>query len=420
MKERKYLKRQQGFYLFLMISAYTSTLGFGTFYYVAGVNEIAIPTYGAFVLFVLLGVISFFTKPEKLVILFRLSISIASLAFFNQVFYSGGILSPAVFEFVIPPLLAFFYRPLKDRYIFMFLSFLCLLSFWILSRAGLTQNLVPTEYAISHAISCGIFVFLIVAIFTFLFRSAISHKNKQLGDSMKQLQDTTQKLVQSEKMASLGLLSAGVAHEINNPLNFIKGGLDILEMDLKKREELNPDIETSIHVIKEGLNRTSTIVNSLNHFSRQTDSMDEECDLHSILDNSLVMLQPKLKYKGTVKKNYAESSPVIQGNEGKLHQAFLNIIANSEQAIPENGTINIITIQEKNRVSVEVIDDGEGISPENLTKIRDPFFSTKPVGQGTGLGLAITYRIIEEHNGEIFVTSQVGKGTTFKVVFTLS
>lgn len=397
-----------------MVSAYVASLGFGTYYFIAGVEEVYLPAAVAFLLFVLYGILSFFNI--KLVLLFRLSILTASLAFYNQIFYTGGILSPALIEFIIPPLLAFFYRPVRDRYVFMIVSFLAMISFWPLTYLGVTESLLPEEYFISHSVLCAIFVFLIVTIFTVLFRNAIVTKNEQLGNSMRQLQETTQKLIESEKMASLGILSAGVAHEINNPLNFIKGGIEVLENEL---QEKNPDFSpaTYIQVIKEGLRRASTIVNSLSHFSRQTEAVDENCDLHAILNNTVVMLQPKLKYKGTVLKEYDTGVAHILGNEGKLHQAFLNIISNAEHAIDKQGTIKISTKIYKQKITVKISDDGVGISKEHINKISDPFFTTKPVGQGTGLGLAITYKIIKEHRGEIKVSSKIGKGTTFTITF---
>lgn len=412
----KYLNKEQGFYLFLMMSAYVSTLVFGTYYYIADIPELYIPTYAAFLLFSFYGLLSFLSQVG-LVILFRLSIVTALLAFFNQVYYTGGVLSSGLLEFVIPPLLAFFYRPIRDRYIFMALSGISLVSMFVLTSLGYTTNLLPPELAVEHGILCAAFVFTIVSIYTFLFRNALVIKNKKIGDSMKELQDTTHKLIQSEKMASLGMLSAGVAHEINNPLNFIKGGIEILEDGLKEEEELKFEAAPSIHVIKEGLSRATVIVNSLNHFSRRTDSMDEKCDLNDILNNSLVMLQPKLKYKGDVVKELANDQLVISGNEGKLHQAFLNILSNAEQAIEKNGTVTVRSKKLKTKMAVEIIDDGEGISKENLKRISDPFFTTKPVGKGTGLGLAITYKIVEEHNGKINVSSKPGKGTKFTISF---
>lgn len=399
-----------------MIAAYLTSLVFGSYYYLLGIKEIYIPTFGSFVLFVFLGLASFFTN--NLVWLFRLSIITATLAFINQVWYSGGILSPAVAEFIIPPLLAFFYRPVTDRFIFMGLCFLILIAFLPLTLLGYTESLLPTSAHPVHAVMCGVLVFIIVSIFTVLFRTAIVDKNRKLGNSMVQLRDTTQKLIHSEKMASLGMLSAGVAHEINNPLNFIRGGIEILERDLNQARDKGEGLGDSFEVIKEGLNRASVIVNSLSHFSRQTDAMNESCDLHAILDNTVVMLQHKLKYKGTLLKSYADQPAVIQGNEGRLHQAFLNFISNAEEAIDEHGTIELHTEVSADGVDILIKDSGIGIRRENLDKISDPFFTTKPVGEGTGLGLAISYRIIQDHNGRVHVQSKPGKGTCFTINFT--
>lgn len=418
MSERNYLKRQQSFYLFLMIAAYATTIGFGSYYYQLGVKEIYLPTFGAFVLFVVYGIVSFFYS--NLVVLFRLSIITATLAFFNQVWYSGGILSPGVFEFIIPPLLAFFYRPVSDRFVFMVACFLILIAFLPLTHLGYTESLIPDSAYTVHALLCGILVFIIVSIFTVLFRTAIVDKNRKLGTSMSQLKDTTQKLIHSEKMASLGMLSAGVAHEINNPLNFIRGGIELLERDLKNAQGNQEELDASFDVIKEGLNRASVIVNSLSHFSRQTDAMNEACDIHAILDNTVVMLQHKLKYKGTLIKSYDDKPAVIKGNEGRLHQAFLNFIANAEEAIDEEGTIELHTEVSGDGLDVLIKDDGVGIRREYLDKISDPFFTTKPVGEGTGLGLAISYRIIQDHGGRVHVYSKAGKGTCFTINFTQS
>ena len=407
------MEQQQSFFLFFMCAAFVSSLIFGLFYYLAGSSRLALVAGSGALLFLLLGGVSFLIK--NLVFIFRGGVFAVFLLVFFQTFFTGGATSPTLPEFIIPPLLAFFYRPTRDRYVVMAVSFCAILSFFVLTWSGYTFDDVAEDMKLFHGGFCGLFVFLIVAVFSVLFRSAIVAKNEKLGTSMKQLQSTTQKLIESEKMASLGVLSAGVAHEINNPLNFIKGGLDMLEDDLKDIK--SPEKEQYVSAIKEGLKRAGTIVNSLGHFSRQTTSMDEQCDIHSILDNCVIMLQPKLKYKGTVIKNYDKLPAVTLGNEGRLHQAFLNMISNAEQAIPEDGTIEISTKVQSKKISIQIQDDGAGISKENLHKISDPFFTTKPVGQGTGLGLAITYRIIKEHNGEIKVSSTLNKGTKFAISF---
>lgn len=408
-------KDQQRFYLFLMISAYTSTLGFGYFYYIAGAELITRNALIVFSLFVVYGILSFFT--EKLLLLFRLSIATAFVAFFIQICNTGGSLSPAMAEFVIPPLLAFFYRPLYDRYVIMILSALALVLLGYMTANGYTENHLLPEYEIAHGLIATLFVFVIVAVFTFLFRYTLAKKNKMLNESMTNLKTTTQKLIQAEKMASLGMMSAGVAHEINNPLNFIKGGIGMLSKSIEKSKEVKPFVEA----IEEGVDRASRIVSSLGHFSRDTDSMDEECEIHNVIDNCLVMLQHKLKYKVEVIKNYSSSKHIrVVGNEGQLHQAILNILSNAEQAIKTKGKITIETKAKHNHIRLTISDTGEGISEDNLSKISDPFFTTKPSGEGTGLGLSISFRIIQEHGGKISVTSKPNQGTRFNIIFNLS
>jgi signal transduction histidine kinase len=135
------------------------------------------------------------------------------------------------------------------------------------------------------------------------------------------------------------------------------------------------------------------------------------CNMHFVIDNCLTMLQNQLKNKVEIKKNYTEIPFKVLGNEGKLHQAILNIISNAEQSIENNGTIEIHTEVKNNYVLINITDSGTGISPENLPKIFDPFFTTKNPGKGTGLGLSITYKIVEEHEGTLTYESQLGKGT---------
>ena len=148
--------------------------------------------------------------------------------------------------------------------------------------------------------------------------------------------------------------------------------------------------------------------------------MNETCDIHEILDNCLVMLQPKLKYKGDVAKKFTDSEMLVEGNEGKLHQAFLNILSNSLDAMVEAGVSpqTIIVSTERlpgDRVQVKISDNGCGIADEIQDKLFDPFFTTKPIGQATGLGLSVAYQIIKTHKGTITVNSQLGVGSEFIV-----
>lgn len=241
--------------------------------------------------------------------------------------------------------------------------------------------------------------------------------NEQLKATLNNLQKTQDQLIQSEKMASLGILSAGVGHEINNPLNFIKGGANALASHLKSQHtKVEEETRPFIDIINEGVNRATAIVKGLSHFSRQNTDQNESCDLHKILDNCLLILQSKLKHKAVIEKNYLEALPTILGNEGQLHQALLNILSNAEQAIQKNGLIRITTTLENDQLKLTISDNGYGIAKENLPKISDPFFTTKAPGEGTGLGLSITYKIIADHKGKIIVNSEVNRGTEFVIL----
>lgn len=243
--------------------------------------------------------------------------------------------------------------------------------------------------------------------------------NEQLKLTLNHLHKTQSQLVQSEKMASLGVLSSGIAHELNNPLNFIKGGATALEEVLQKQSgSKSEEASTLLGIIHEGVNRASVILKGLSHYSRQSDQQNETCDLHKIIDNCLVMLSNNLKHRVTVEKEYSAVPSLVQGNEGQLHQAFINILSNAEQAIAGTGTIWIKTSRHNDRVMVSIRDSGSGISEENLTRLGDPFFTTKGPGVGTGLGLSITYQIIERHQGQISVRSAPNQGAEFILSFT--
>ncbi|MEQ9402541.1 MAG: ATP-binding protein [Cyclobacteriaceae bacterium] len=157
------------------------------------------------------------------------------------------------------------------------------------------------------------------------------------------------------------------------------------------------------------------IVNSLGQFSRTGHSTSEDCDIHSIIDNCLVILNFKIKHKIELVKEYAKQEIVVTGNSGKLHQVFLNILSNAEQAISGEGTITIRTEVKNGMSRMTVADTGSGISDEDLKRIIDPFFTTKPPGVGTGLGLSISHAMIEEHGGKLDISSQVNKGSSFSI-----
>ncbi len=249
-------------------------------------------------------------------------------------------------------------------------------------------------------------------------QSEILNKNEVLDKHRKQLQNTIDKLkeaqsslVQQEKMASLGILTAGVAHEINNPLNYILGGYTGLESYIKELGIENEDVEVLLDSIKTGVDRAADIVSGLNQFSRTKETFDEECDIHAILDNSILMIKHLAKNRIEIIKNYSASCCKIKGNVGKMHQVFINIITNSCQAIDNTGAITITTTSNENNLIVRIEDTGSGIEKGHLNKITDPFFTTKEPGKGSGLGLSITYKIIQEHFGKIEFESEPNKGT---------
>lgn len=245
------------------------------------------------------------------------------------------------------------------------------------------------------------------------------NQKEELQTALDILKATKKQLIQSEKMASLGILSAGIAHEINNPLNFIYCGILGIENYLKEQSQymdIKPMIPF-IDAINEGVKRATQIVNSLSHYSRQDDLPMTRCDMHAIIDNCLVMLQNQLKGKVEVIKRYTEKKHAIIGDEGKLHQAILNIIVNAEHAIEKTGFIEITTEVEEDQLVITIKDSGAGMYKEIVEKVFDPFFTTKDPGKGTGLGLSITFNIIQEHNGKIEYESEIDKGT--KVVIRL-
>ncbi|MCV9387865.1 GAF domain-containing sensor histidine kinase [Reichenbachiella ulvae] len=238
----------------------------------------------------------------------------------------------------------------------------------------------------------------------------------ELEVALEQLKVAQTRMVQTEKMVSLGTLTAGVAHEIKNPLNFIHGSYLGLMRFFKEANIEDKDAWKMLDSIKLGIERSTAIVSVLNDFSRNQKAPFKNCNIHQIIDNCLLMLNRQFDRKGiTLEKIYSPQSMETLANANKLHQLFINILLNACQSIPKEGIVKIETQTEKDWLKINISDTGVGIKKENLQQIIEPFFTTKDPGQGTGLGLSISYSIIEDHKGEMEFDSEENKGTTVRI-----
>lgn len=282
-----------------------------------------------------------------------------------------------------------------------------------------------------------------------LFRA--EHERLRAHDELeathRELQASHQQLLQSEKLASIGQLAAGVAHEINNPVGYVYSNLGTLqkyidnlfqmleayeplealvaedqqalkniqalklELDL---EFLKEDVRDLVSESREGIARVKGIVQDLKDFSHVDEAEWQWADLIRGLDSTLNIVNNEIKYKAEVVKEYTEL-PEVECLASQINQVFMNLLVNAAHAIEERGVITIRTGHKNGNVWIAVSDTGTGIDTEHLKKIFDPFFTTKAVGTGTGLGLSLSYGIMQKHNGSISVDSEVGKGTTFTI-----
>jgi two-component system NtrC family sensor kinase len=288
----------------------------------------------------------------------------------------------------------------------------------IISEAP-TEQLTPLLQArfLAALIGLGGVVLIIIGA---VFTTRAMMKELQRMDRKKAASD--EMAIQSSKMAALGKMAAGIAHEINNPLAVIgeKAGWmkDLLGMEEVAKSENFQELSDAVNKIEYHVVRAKTVTHRLLGFARRMEPMAERVNINEILDESIEFLKNEARYRNIeIQANYAPDLPLTTTDQAQLQQVFLNIVNNAIDAIGKDGeiTINTRPLKQNHRISIEISDNGPGIPKEVLQKIFDPFFTTKEVGKGTGLGLSISYSIIEKLGGKIMVASDEGQGTTFTI-----
>ena len=268
---------------------------------------------------------------------------------------------------------------------------------------------------------------------------ALSHKQTEQEQLIQKLEKANSQLLQSEKLAAIGQLAAGVAHEINTPIGYVFSNLktlsgyvqDLLQIidaiddsaslealrQLKHNLEydyIRSDVEALITESEDGIDRIKKIITSLKDFSHTDEEAFRLADLHRGLETTLNVVNNELKYKAEVLKEYGEL-PEVECIPSQINQVMMNLLVNAAHAIDDFGRITLRSGQQADWVWLEVEDSGRGIEPHLLNRIYEPFFTTKPLGQGTGLGLSLSYNIVHKHNGRIETFSKPGQGTRFRV-----
>jgi signal transduction histidine kinase len=266
-------------------------------------------------------------------------------------------------------------------------------------------------------------------------------KNTTLGKALEDLQSTQRQLIIKEKMSAVGQLTAGIAHEINNPINFVSSNVsplkkdveDVLhalnsfnslsgeEVDKVKQEVKAMDLEYTVKEIhelldgiEEGARRTAEIVRGLKNFSHSDDIGVRDADINESIRTTLILIKHKIHRRIKVECELG-SVPLVKCRHGEINQVFMNILSNAADAIAGEGLITVKTYAEGANVFIRITDTGKGMNEETQRRIFEPFFTTKDVGEGTGLGLNITFKIIQNHGGDIDVQSKVGHGSSFTI-----
>lgn len=267
----------------------------------------------------------------------------------------------------------------------------------------------------------------------------LSYNNQKLKHTLATLEKTQKQLAHTDKMASLGQLSAGIAHEINNPIGYVTSNLDVLKDYLQIYEDAfsilakntdnsqvlaqselsftREDTPALIDACKNGVERVAAIVNSLKTFSRKEQTDFGDTQINDVIKSAIEMVWNQMKYEHQLEVQLLDELPPIYGNFGQLQQVFVNLFVNASHAMTEKGQLTVTSNLVGDAVEVTVTDTGCGIEPKNLKRLFEPFYTTKDESSGTGLGLSVSYAIIEKHNANISVNSTLDIGTTFTLRF---
>lgn len=443
-------------FIFLALSA---SLLHAVLYYIAASKILLSISFGVIAIFFAL-MFSFRIVSRVRYITYVL-IATLFIAYTAQITLTGGIESPVIPQMIIIPMLALVYGVWKDLYILIFLYGMVILIFSVLSFFNVILPYeIPENYMGIFSLLNALFPFVAFISFIPLFRRNVVRSNQELKVAYNKVRSTSKRLLESEKLASIGQLTAGIAHEINNPVNFTLGSAQRLKADiqdfidyenkrsrllkkaegaLKSREikdenkvlegilnknrdlqhqvqydDLMSELNDLIDSVENGAARTAEIVKGLRTFSRMD---DREFKLVNILDNiesTLILLRNEFKDRIVVKKKF-DDLPLIECNPSKINQVLLNVINNAIHAIDGEGIINIFVTYNVGlqQVTIKVEDSGAGIPKSIESEVFNPFFTTKEVGRGTGLGLSVCKSIVEEHHGKLFFRSLPAVGTTF-------
>jgi signal transduction histidine kinase len=242
----------------------------------------------------------------------------------------------------------------------------------------------------------------------------VAERTRDLAAESAQRMSLEKHMAQAEKLAAIGELSAGVAHEINNPLGVILGYCQLLIRTETEESDRKEDLKT----IEKHVKHCQRIVADLLSFSRSAGTEKTPCDIHDILDGVIEFIRKHTDLsRMDVVRNYDTGLPALPLNREKIRQVFINLVMNARYAMGEGGTLTLETrsTEDGERAEIRITDNGSGIAESDITRIFEPFFTTKPTGEGTGLGLSVTYGIVKEHGGDIIVESRLGEGSTFTI-----